>query len=93
MEVVSCFSRKGGPIEDVKIKVGEGLRLFVAMKMMFILRSGSLDMKEELHKRMVKPTVTYAAETWGLTMKETCELNFMEMTCLRSVCAVAKMNR
>ena len=35
------FSRDGGLQEDVKMRVGEGLKTFEAMKMMFIVRSVS----------------------------------------------------
>ena len=78
---------------DVEIRVGEGLKIFGGMKMMFIVRSVSLGMKKELYKRMVKSTVTYEVETWGLKMEEICKLNFIETKCLRSMCTLARMNR
>ena len=38
----SCFSKTGGQQEDVKMKEGEGLKTFGAMKMMLMV--GSFEM-------------------------------------------------
>ena len=43
----SCFSKDGGPQEYVKMRLGERLKTFGAMKMMFGVRSGRLGVRRE----------------------------------------------
>ena len=46
-----------GQERTLKMKVGEGLKTFGAMKMMFKVRSVNLREKRELRKRVMVPTV------------------------------------
>ena len=77
----SCFSGYGRPHGDVKIRVGEKLRAFSAMKMIFKVRSLSLGIKE-----VVVPTVTYGPETWCIRMEERRKLVVVER-CVSGICA------
>ena len=47
-------------------RVGEDLKTCDTMKSMFNIDSVSLGVKRELYERVVVPTVTYGAETWGI---------------------------
>ena len=51
----SYFSRDGGAPEYFIMRVGEGLKTFDALKMMFNVRNVSLGVKWELHERVVVP--------------------------------------
>ena len=42
--------------------MGEGLKTFDGMKMMFKIRSVSLNTKKELYERMIVPAVMYGAK-------------------------------
>ena len=66
----SCFSKKGGPQKDLKIRVSVGLKGSGAMKLTFYVWSLSLDMKRELYEKVVVPTVTYEADAHGIRMNE-----------------------
>jgi len=69
----SCFGEAGGPQEGV------------SMTMMFNVRS----VKRELYRRVVAPTLTYGADTWGMRMTET---SYMEINCLLIMCGVTRMD-
>ena len=60
MKVASCFkylegcvSKDGVPQEDVKMKVGNGLKTFGALKRRFIVKSVSLGVRRELFRKVV----------------------------------------
>ena len=100
MEVVSsfkylgsCFSKDEGPHEDVKMTVGEGLKTFGALNMMFTVRSVSFGAKRQLYERVVVPTVPYGAVPFDMVMNETDKLDVMEIKCSRSNCGVIRMDR
>ena len=69
MEVVSsskysgsCFSKDRGPQENVKKRVGEGLKIFGAMKVILIVKTVSSGERKECYGRVVVPAVTYGAQ-------------------------------
>ena len=68
--LASCFSKDGGVQEDVRIRVGEGLKTFREINMMFSGKSVSLSVKRELCKRVLVPMVMYGAETLGMRKDE-----------------------
>ena len=51
-----------GPQYDVKMRVGEGLTIFTAMKVMFTVSRVSLVVKRELFEIMVAPLVTFGVD-------------------------------
>ena len=57
------------------------------------VRSVVLSGKNELYERVVMPTVTYGAETLGMSTEEKHELGVIEMKCIRKVCGVTRMDR
>ena len=56
----SCFSKDGGPREDVKIRVGEELKTFAAVKMMFSDKTVSSGKKNE---SVVEPMMAFGVKT------------------------------
>ena len=46
-----------------------------------------------MYQQVIVPTVTYAAETWGLREAERRRLNVFEMKCLRPVVGVTRWDR
>ena len=84
----SCFSRDRGPQEDVKTKLGEGLKSFGTMKIIYNVTNLSLGVKWRLYGRVVVPTMKYGAETWDFRMNEKHKLSVLDMKSLHfGVCA------
>ena len=54
----SCFSKVGGPQDQVKMRVGEGLKALDAMKKTFNMRSVSLGVERKLYERVVAETTS-----------------------------------
>ena len=52
------------------MRVGEGLKPFGLMEMIFNVKNVSLGVKRELYERVVRQTVTYGAETWVTRIEE-----------------------
>ena len=77
----------------MKIRVGDALKTFVAMSMMFNIRSVSLGVKRDFYEGGVVATVTYAVETWGMRMDERHKLNFMKTRSLLSMCGVTSVDK
>ena len=76
----------------MKIRVREGLKAFGITKMMFNVRSVSLGEKRKLYERALAPTVTYAAETWGMRWMRD-YLDVLEIKYLRSICGVTRVDK
>ena len=53
---------------NVKINVTESLKTSGKLNMIFIARRVSLCVKRDFFERVIIPTVTYGAETWGQMM-------------------------
>ena len=86
----SCFRKDGEQQEDVKMRVGEGLKTFGARKM-FNVGSISPGVKRELYEGGVTPTMTHGAGTWGMRIDGR-KLHVMKDKVLRSVCIVTRMD-
>ena len=74
------FSTDGGPQEYVMRRVDEGVKKIGAAK-------------NKLYDRVVVPTVAYIAETWAMMMKETRNLDVMEVKCMRSMSGLTRKGR
>ena len=77
---VGYFSTDGGPQEYVIRRVDEGVKKIGAAK-------------NKLYDRVVVPTVAYIAETWAMMMKETRNLDVMEVKCMRSMSGLTRKGR
>ena len=63
------------------MRVGEGLKIFGAMKIMFNPRSVSLGVKRKFFERLQVSPIMYGVETWGVRMDEKHKTVIMEMKC------------
>ena len=54
--------------------------------MSFNVRSISVGVKRELYERVVVPTQTYGAKTFGIKTDERQKLGVRDMRCLQSMC-------
>ena len=88
-----CFDEDRGPQEDVKMRVGEGLKTFGQLKMTLNTRSVSLCRKRELYEGVAAPMVTYGTDIWDVRMDERRKLEVLEKKCLRSVGGATRMDR
>ena len=79
MYFCSCFSRDGEPQDDVEIEVGEGIKKFGAMTLMFIVASSGLSVKRKAYERVVVPTIRYGSDTSGMGMDERRNLDIAKM--------------
>ena len=79
--------------KDVQVRSNDGLKIFGAMKIRFIVRNMSLGVKRELYERVVCLTVSYGAQTWCMKIDERHKLGVMDMKCLKMVCVVTKPDR
>ena len=87
------FSKDVGPHRDEKIRVGEGLKAYGALKMMFYVMSLSLRVKRELYERVVIPAMLKGEDNIGMRIYERHKLAVFETRCLRNMCRVARMDR
>ena len=53
------------------MRVGEGLKTFGALKMLFNVKSVSFGMTRDMFEGVLVPTVTHEAESWGMSMRAT----------------------
>ena len=60
----------GGPREDGKIRVGEGLKSFSAVRQICNVTNVNLGVKRELCERVAVPTVKFRAEIWSVKDEE-----------------------
>ena len=74
------------------MRVGEGMKMFGAMKRMWSGRSVTVRVKE-LYERIIEPTVIYGSEAWGMKVRERDKLDVVEIKCLRSMRGVSRMDR
>ena len=58
-----CFSKDGGPHEDIKMRAGERLKAFGVVKVVFNISSVSLSLKKTLYGRVLVQMMTYGAGT------------------------------
>ena len=89
----SVVSRKGGVVEDVNARVNEGAKVGGALKSVWKVRSVSMGVKRKMYGSIVVPTVLYGAECWAVKAAEKRRLNVFEMSCLRSMCGVTRLDR
>ena len=61
--------------------------------MMFIDRSVSLSVNNEMDERVVVPSMTYGIETLGIEMDERRKVYVIEFKWSRYMCGVTKMDR
>lgn len=60
---------------------------------MFCDKKVSCKMKGKLYKMVVRPVLTYASETWAVTMSQERKLDVAEMRMLRFMCGVTRMDK
>ena len=62
----SFFRGAEGALEDVKLRVGVGLKPFYALKIYVYIRNVSLNEKRDLYGRGVAPSATFGTQIWGM---------------------------
>ena len=70
---------------EVKSKIAVGNKCYYALGLILKRRSISQSVKIRLYKTIIRPTVTYGAETWTLTSKIEKMLMTWERKILRKI--------
>jgi hypothetical protein len=53
----------------------------------------SREVNIDMYNSFIVPTALYGSETWAMTERMKQKVNVMEMSCLRSICGVTRMDR
>ena len=100
LEEVECFRYLGADVAvdgrmttEVNHRVGEGLKVFGALKSVWKERSVGMKAKMGMYEGVVVPSMLYACETWGLSEQERKRVEVADMRCLRAMCGLRLMDR
>jgi len=77
---------------EIKSKIAVGNKCYYALGLILKRRSISQSVKIRLYKTIIRPTVTYGAETWTLTSKIEKMLMTWERKILRKIYGPTKEN-
>ncbi len=55
-------------------------------------RSVSMKVKRDLRNKIIRPTLTYASETWAWKERQRSRVQAVEMSYLRSACGVSRID-
>ena len=81
----------GGCEMDVRMNVGH--RTWGALKSVLSNRGLGIKDKKCLYAGVIGPSALYGADAWGMRSAERWKVNILEMTCLRSLVGVSRIDR
>ena len=100
MEEVECYrylgvdvSHDGKMNEEVSHRIGEARKVSGALQKLWKNRNMSMEAKVGMYEGIVEPTLLYGCEAWTLNVHERRKVEAVEMSCLRSICGVRRMDR
>merc|ERR1712090_13213 len=86
-------SHDGRMNEEVSHRIGEARKVSGVLQKLWKNRNMSMEAKVGMYEGIVEPTLLYGCEAWTLNVHERRKVEAVEMSCLRSICGVRRMDR
>jgi len=100
MEAVECYrylgvdiSNDGRMNEEVRHRIGEARKASGALQKLWKNRRMSNEAKVGMYEGIVEPSLLYGCEAWVMNVHERRKVEAVEMSCLRSICGVRRIDR
>ena len=100
LEQVTAFKYVGGILEnngsneeDIKTKITKGLQTMGRLKKLWRKNSISTNCKLKIYNAIVVPQMTYGSETWTIKKTDENRLLVAEMSCLRQILGVSRLQK
>ncbi|MEL7302024.1 MAG: reverse transcriptase family protein, partial [Pseudomonadota bacterium] len=100
MEEVECYRYLGVDIahdgrmnDEVSHRIGEARKVSGALQKLWKNRRMSMEAKVGMYEGIIEPTLLYGCEAWVLNVHERRKVEAVEMSCLRSICGVRRIDR
>ena len=87
------ISQSGSCSDDVQHRIGKALRAIQQLNKIWSSKDISIPTKMELYKVLVLSILMYGAETWSLKKVDESRLLTFEMTCLRKILRVTRLDK
>ncbi|MEL7520935.1 MAG: reverse transcriptase family protein, partial [Cyanobacteria bacterium J06553_1] len=100
MEEVECYRYLGVDIahdgrmnDEVSHRIGEARKVSGALQKLWKNRRMSMEAKVGMYEGIIEPTLMYGCEAWVMNVHERRKVEAVEMSCLRSICGVRRIDR
>ena len=100
LEQVTSFKYVGGIIEntgendeDIQAKIAKGLQTMGRLKKLWRKNNLSTKCKLQIYKSIIVPQMTYGAETWTIKKQDEKRLLVAEMSCLRQLLGISRIQK
>ncbi len=88
----SVMCKHGGTEGETRERALQGGRVAGSLGCIMNGRSVSMEVKRDLRNTVIVPTLTYASKTWAWNESQWSRVHAVEISYLRSACAVSRMD-
>jgi hypothetical protein len=87
------ISQKGSCSEDIQLRIGKAIGALQNLSDIWNSNQISTSSKMQLYNSLILPILMYGSETWTMKKEDENRLLVFEMTCLRKILGVTKLDK